>query len=258
MTVRRVLRWFGALMACGFACVVAFIAILGWRQPDELALPAPTGPYAVGRIALDWRDDRRVDAFAPVPGTKRDLPIWIWYPAARDATQPRAPYLPPRLREAMQPNPPLLLRLLLDPLTTDRGNVASHSLDAAPLVESPRLLPLVLLKPAVGAAVVQNSVLAEDLASHGYVVIGSDSPHTTPGVAYQDGRVVLQTAAGHPSETAPGNTSDLAPGQPNGFYVPVVDAWVQDQRFILDRLQSLNERDPSNLFTGRLDPDHRG
>jgi predicted dienelactone hydrolase len=136
---------------------------------------------------------------------------------------------------------------------TDRANVTAHALDAPPLLTEQEIFPIVVLKPALGAAVVQNSVLAEDLASNGYVVVGSDSPHTTPGVAYPDGRVVMQTPAGHPSENAPGPTSDLAPGQPNDFYLPVLDTWVKDNEFIVDRLQALNDRDPSGRFTHRLD-----
>jgi dienelactone hydrolase len=111
----------------------------------------------------------------------------------------------------------------------------------------------VVLKPALGAAALQNAALAEDLASHGYVVVASDSPHTTPGVAYQDGRIARRTAAGHPPERDPGRISELAPGQPNDLYLPIVDAWVKDNRFIVDRLEVLDALDPSGIFTGRLD-----
>ena len=45
-------------------------------------------------------------------------------------------------------------------------------------------------------------------------------PYTTPGVAYQDGRIARRTPAGHPSETARGRISELAPGQPNDNYLP--------------------------------------
>jgi len=258
MTVRRILRWLGVLIVLGIVSVPVAVVILGWRHPDRLTLPAPTGPYAVGRMVVDWRDDGRIDTFAPTRGTKRELPVWIWYPATRDPNTPRADYMPPRLREAMQPNPPRIVLFVMSRLTIDRGRVTSHALDAPALVAGAGRLPVVLLKPALGAAVVQNSALAEDLASHGYVVVGSDSPYTTPGVAYQDGRIALRTTAGHPPETAPGRVSELAPGQANDLYLPVVDAWVKDNRFILDRLHALGDADPSGRFTGRLDLDAVG
>jgi predicted dienelactone hydrolase len=250
--LRRALRWSAVLVVAVIGSCSALIPVLAWRQPNHVTLPAPTGPYAVGRVAVDWLDDSRIDSFAPTLGTKRELPVWIWYPAPRDAVQPRVEYMPARLREAMQPNPPLLLKLLL-PLMTDRANVTAHALDAPPLANGTSRFPVLLLKPALGAAAVQNAVLAEDLASHGYVVVGSDSPYTAPGVAYQDGRVALRTAAGHPPETAPGRTSELAPGAPNDLYLPVIDAWVKDNGFIVDRLEQVDERDPSGRFVGRLD-----
>lgn len=251
--LRRFLRWSALLVVAVVGSCSALIPVLAWRQPDHVTLPEPTGPYAVGRVTLDWLEEGRIDPFAPAAGTKRELPVWIWYPARRDAVQPRLDYMPARLREAMQQNAPLLARVLFQALSTDRANVTSHSLDAPALADATTRFPILLLKPALGAAVAQNAVLAEDLASHGYVVVGSDSPYTTPGVAYQDGRIALRTAAGHPPETMPGRISELAPGAPNDLYVPVADAWVKDNRFILDRLQELDARDPSGRFTGRLD-----
>ncbi|TAJ95275.1 MAG: family membership [Gammaproteobacteria bacterium] len=253
MRIVRVFGWLSALLLLGSVSVVAFIVVLGWRHPGSLTLPTPTGPYAVGRIVVDWRDDARIDPFAPAGDTKRELPVWIWYPAARDAPQPRAAYMPSRVIEAMQPHPPFLVRFVMERLTIDRASVTAHALDAPALAPGADGFPVLLLKPAVGAAVVQNSALAEDLASHGFVVVGSDSPYTTPGVAYQDGRIALRTLAGHPPESAPGRVSELAPGQPNDLHLPVVDVWVKDNRFILDRLQTLNDADPSGRFTGRLD-----
>jgi Platelet-activating factor acetylhydrolase, isoform II len=253
MGLRYVVGGLAALVFLGMLSCAALIAMLAWRHPDTITLPAPTGPYPVGRVVADWRDEDRLDPLAPTPGTKRELPVWIWYPATRDAGQPGAEYMPSRLRQAMQPDPPLIIRLVLEPLTIDRGRVTPYAFDAPPLAPGAGPFPVLLLKPALGAAVVQNSVLAEDLASHGYVVVGSDSPYSTPGVAYQDGRIALRTAAGHPSETAPGRISELAPGQPNDLYLPVVDVWVKDNRFILDRLRALNDQDPPGRFTGRLD-----
>ena len=251
MTLRRLLYWFVALALVSAVSVPLLVVAIGLRQPRHVTLPIPTGPYAVGRVVADWRDDNRTDPFAG--GSRpRELPVWIWYPANRsDAARPVA-YMPNRLREAMEPGS-ALVRFIMGRLTTNRASVTGHALEAPSVAASEHAFPVVLLKPALGAAVVQNSVLAEDLASHGYIVVGSDSPYTTPAVVYQDGRVVLRTAAGHPPENAPGTVSDLAPGQPNDFYLPVLDVWVADNRFVLDRLQALNAHDSTGRFAGRLD-----
>ena len=74
-------------------------------QPGEL-LPAPTGPYAVGRTSYHWLDERREDVSAPLAGSKRELVAWVWYPAEPAPEAERAAYLPAgweavaRVREA--------------------------------------------------------------------------------------------------------------------------------------------------------------
>lgn len=249
--LRRLLYWFAVLVLIGLVSAPLLVVAIGLRQPRHVTLPIPTGPFAVGRVVADWRDDNRTDPFAGAR-RPREVPVWIWYPADRGSAARPVTYMPDRLREAMEP-PSALVGSIMGRLTTNRANVTAHSLEAPPVAAGEKAFPIVLLKPALGAAVVQNSVLAEDLASHGYIVVGSDSPYTTPAVVHEDGRVVLRNAAGHPPENAPGRVSDLAPGQPNDFYLPVLDVWVADNRFVLDRLQTLNAHDSSGRFAGRLD-----
>ena len=40
-------------------------------------LPAPTGPYRVGRVAYDWEDVTREDPYTRIEGVKRVLPTLI-------------------------------------------------------------------------------------------------------------------------------------------------------------------------------------
>lgn len=183
----RLFRWFAGLVLLGILSGPALIAAFALRQPNSVTLPEPSGPYAVGRIIAAWRDDARVDPFAPVAGTKRDLPVWIWYPAARGGAQPRVEYMPALVRDAMQPHPPLLLRLTVLPLTTDRANVTAHALDAPPLLAEPPTFPVVVLKPALGAAVVQNSLPSVMTAAYRLRSVGLTEGlgRMTPGDDYQ-------------------------------------------------------------------------
>jgi predicted dienelactone hydrolase len=219
--------------------------------PDHVSLPAPTGPYAVGREAFDWTDEERVDPFAPEAGTKRSLTGYIWYPAVA-ASAPRAAYVPREILSALarQANP--AAADLARRYTIDQANVTSHALERAPLLPGKQRRPVLLMKPGKGGLVLQYATLAEELASHGYIVAGSDSPYTTPVVMHEDGRIAVRNARGSPSDTAPGQTSELAPGQPNDLSVPVVNTWAADNAFILDRLTTL-DRDRSSRFHQRLD-----
>ena len=57
------------------------------NQPASL-LPAPTGPYDVGRASLQWTDRSRRDNESP--DGHRQLVVWLWYLAAKTPEQPAA------------------------------------------------------------------------------------------------------------------------------------------------------------------------
>ena len=89
------------------------------------------------------------------------------------------------------------------------------------------------------------STLAEDLASHGYVVVGFDAPYRTSVVVFPDGRVITRT---------PENNPELVAGQEFVRRAnKLLAAWTGDIAFVLDRLARLNTADASGKFTGRLD-----
>jgi len=87
--------------------------------------------------------------------------------------------------------------------------------------------------------------LAEDLASHGYVVVGFDAPYRSFAVVLPDGKVVAR---------APQNDLDLVGGsQADQLANKLVQAWTADTGFALGQLEQLNSSDPSGRFLGRLD-----
>jgi hypothetical protein len=255
MIMRRIIRVVLGLFALGIILITGTSVVLAWLQPDHVTLPRTTGPYAVGRTSFDWADGKHIDPFAPEPGTKRELIAWIWYPANQSDSRKPAEHLPKPIRDAFRPADSAIARVVyffMKFLTTDRAHVQCHSVEDASFLPGSEAFPVVLLKPGRGAFVLQYASLAEDLASHGYVVVGSDSPYTTPVVVYQDGRIAHRSAAGAPPENSPGRESELAPGQPNDLQLPVIEEWVRDETFLLDRLQEINAGDQSDRFTGRL------
>ena len=92
------------------------------------------------------------------------------------------------------------------------------------------------------------STLAEDLASHGYVVVGIDAPYRAFVVGFPDGRVIRRL---------PENNPELCisrVGEEQARCVNrILTAWTSDIGYVLDRLAQLNKSDPSGKFTGRLD-----
>jgi hypothetical protein len=59
-------------------------------------VPEPTGPYPVGRVSYDWVDSARTEIYAANPEDRRELVVFVWYPAKPRLVAEFAPYLPAR------------------------------------------------------------------------------------------------------------------------------------------------------------------
>jgi dienelactone hydrolase len=214
---------------------VAFVEI---RRHQPLVLPAPTGPYAVGRVEYDWTDAARADPLAPQAGTKRDLVVWCWYPAVRVRAAATAPYLPARWGQLMDEGYGWLGRQLIQ----SSGSIQTHSVADAPLATAAPF-PVLIFEPGLGNIPTQYTTLLEDLASHGYVVFAIAPTYSADVVVFPDGRVARATAAGQSPESG----ADL---QAVGDRLVLV--WAADVRFVIDQVAALDAR-PGSRFSGRLD-----
>ena len=246
---RRILKGVVVVAALGVLGIVALLVSLRLEHGMPTTLPPPTGSFAVGRTIQTWRDDA-TDSLAPVPGRKRELLVWIWYPSdAGQSPGATADYVPSPMRAAAErarratPMPGVLMTKFL---TRDPSKVRTHSIRDAPLSAQQRTYPVVIVRAGASAGVVNYSTLAEDLASHGYVVVGFDAPYRTGLVVFSDGRVVERT---------PENNPELILGAPDSVrrINRLLSAWTGDVAFVLDRLQRLNASDSSGNLTGRLD-----
>lgn len=233
---------------CAIAAAAGLGALLGalWLEHRAaITLPEPTGAFPVGRAIVDWMDEHTIDPMAPVPGTRRELLAWIWYPATAQPGAVIDDYVPAasvaaaeRLRSHALP-----ALLMNHVLTRDLSNVHAHSA-RTPAVASHESYPVLVLRGGASAPVATYTTLAEDLASHGYIVVGIDAPFRTTAVAFPDGRAFART---------PENNPELCEGRPAGCIDRLLAAWIGDIGFAIDRLQQLNGSDPSGRFTGRLD-----
>ena len=218
----------------------ALLVSLSLERETEITLPTPTGPFEVGRVLYDWVDDNGLDSLAPVLGTRRELLVWVWYPADAEKSEVIDNYLPAVMRDR-RTGGSLVFRLL----TRDLSKVHGHSLRDVDMSERRRSYPVVIMRAGGSAAVVNYSTLAEDLVSHGYVVVGFDAPYRTTQVVFPDGRWF---------ERRPENNPELFSGEDlNRLGEKLLAAWTADTAFVLDRLEQLNASDPSAKFTGRLD-----
>jgi predicted dienelactone hydrolase len=239
--MKRLRKTIVALAATGGAGVILLLAVLWSEHSSELTLPTPTGPFAVGRVTDAWVDDKHVDPFAEAPGSKRELLVWTWYPATRPPTAKAADYLPADWRGALTRHRGVLLSTFL---MRDLALVHSHSAVDATLSPEQPAYPIVILRAGLGALTTDYTTLAEDLASHGYVVVGFDAPYRTALVVLPDGRVVTR----RPSE----NPETLLADARDRLVARRLTAWTADIEFVVDRLERLNAS-ATGRFHGKLD-----
>ncbi|HKR56664.1 MAG TPA: hypothetical protein VJS20_10195 [Gemmatimonadales bacterium] len=104
----------------------------------------------------------------------------------------------------------------------------SNAADSAPVAPGAQKFPVLLFSPGNNTSAIYYSALAEELASHGYVVIGNVPVGWARSVTFLDGQVT----GNHP--------------------YPTMDPWIADLACILDSLPAWNA-DPRQPLAGRLD-----
>ena len=131
-------------------------------------------------------------------------------------------------------------------MTRDLSKVHAHGADNADVSPQEQSYPVVILRAGASAPVLNYTTLTEDLASHGYVVVGFDAPYRTTVVAFSDGRVMNRTPQNDCEERKSTEQLDC--------FNKLLGAWTTDMTFVLDRLEQLNtSQGPDNKFAGRLD-----
>ena len=179
---------------------------------SSLTLPPLTGPFAVGRSVADWKE------------ADGELLIWTWYPAAKGARGSNE-YLPAATRAAVRKS-----RLgLFNFLTRDFANVHGNAVWNAPRL--PQAFPIVIMRGGGSSPVWNYTALAEDLASHGYVVVGIDAAELTGIVVFPDGRIVRQSPEDNPESCV------QRTGQPDTVCAErFLSAWTAHIQFVVNRL----------------------
>jgi len=198
------------------------------------AFPKPSGRFAVGTVDHVMVDPARTNLYRYTPRTNAFM-VTFWYPA----DPPAAGTLPARMwdqRWAADTN--FIVRLAAFGATGADTQWAlitpkliGHYFRGVPLAAGTAKYPAVLYSHGYHAARQSASQMAEELASHGYVVVAPDHPDCW-ATEFPDGRYLS------------GSSSGDVPGR------------LKDMLFLLDELGRLNDGD--TLFAGRLDLDRIG
>ncbi|WP_171171768.1 alpha/beta hydrolase [Streptomyces sp. I05A-00742] len=192
-------------------------AAAGVTPPDASAvprLPAPTGPYAVGRSTFHLVDHGREDPWVP-EADGRELMVDISYPARRGAGRPAAYATTEEVRLLLEDRK-LDGVIPAEKLSATRTN---SRVDAPPV---PGRHPLVVLSPGFSVSRYTLTALAEELAGRGYVVASIDHAYESVGTLFPGGRM-LTCVACRKAKT------------PEDFKAAVAGRG-KDASFVLDRL----------------------
>ncbi|MFJ5924654.1 alpha/beta hydrolase family protein [Kitasatospora sp. NPDC092948] len=214
------------------AAVLVVASLLGvpagagdWARAQ---LPAPTGPFGVGTVAVPLTDDAREDPW--VPGQPRRLMVSVWYPAGPGGE--RARYMVPEAAAHFGgPAGAGLVNYGVTPGSTDWAGIGVRAREGAPVAAGGRR-PVVLYSAGLGDPRTWGTALVADLASRGYLVVTVDHTYEASEVAFP----------GRPLATSvlPGLLGQ--PGLDVGALLrKAVDVRVADTRFVLDRLARLGE-----------------
>jgi dienelactone hydrolase len=190
--------------------------------------PKPSGPFAVGTVDRVMIDPARTNLYRYTPKTNAFM-VTFWYPA----DPPAAGVLPTAMWDqryaadtGLYSNSGFDTRwALIAP------KLVGHRFRGVPLAADTGKHPVVLWSLGVTASRKLGSHIAEELASHGYVVVTMDHIDCW-ATEFPDGRYL------------------------GGVWSGDVPARLKDMQFLVDEVAVLNTGDP--LFAGRLDLDRIG
>jgi dienelactone hydrolase len=213
MTPSAARRVFLSAVALALAVEPGRDAIAQVMKETVGQLPTPTGAAPVGTTIAYLTDSTRSDADFP---RGRPVTLQLWYPASV-ARGSIASYLPDRgLAESLLRNQYYGVD---SAALTAWAALRTHSrLDAPPVAGTH---PLVAFSVGLGVIRANYTSIAEELASHGFIVAMVESP-LQGLMVLPNGTEVSDTAGRY---EAPGAHRDG------------VTAWARDISFVLDRLQ---------------------
>lgn len=217
-----------------------------FKNSTFTTLPAPTGPFAVGKITAHWTDESRIEPLSP-NHEPRELMVDIWYPAESSNGVPVA-YLDTAAYERALGDEGFRNQFGNASETIKEG-VRTHAVAGAPYSPSAGLSPVLIFSPGGGMVREVYAAQLEDLASHGYVVAAISHPYDAIVTIFPDGRQIAYSSQRWPKPPSLEGEANLNQ----------LEWHANDIRFVLDELSRANVTGPTALpFGGHLDLDHVG
>ncbi|MBZ9689871.1 isoform II [Clostridium estertheticum] len=200
-------------------------------------LEKPTGQYLVGTTSHHWVDNTRKEPYSNNPKDKRELMVQIWYPTKEGNGKAQSPYIQnaSKMLKAVPTSVLGVPAFILNSLEF----VKTYAVPEASVSDSEASYPILIFSHGMLGFRNQNMFQVEELASHGYIVVGIDYTYDAASVVFPDGSV----ATNKMDEKLSGYRK----------FDEHISLWDDDFQFVLNKLQELNSKDTSGRFTGRMD-----
>ncbi len=197
----------------------------------EILLPTLTGPYRVGRASFHRTDASRAEPFTKDTADHRQILFHIWYPAEPTGGSV-AQYID------VLPDDEIFRKSYSFVGIERLIRTRSHAFTGVKVSGAKKRFPVIIFSHGLGTVSALYAAILENLASHGYIVVGVDSPFFSAALKMPDGRIIRNESQRNRRKGAREEEA-------------VIQA--QDLIFVLNELERLHKNDSDKRFTGRFD-----
>jgi hypothetical protein len=147
-------------------------------QNKNDTLPSPSGKYFVGITYLSFIDDNRKELFDNNQESNREITVKSWYPS--DNKSNPEPYF-------LNAEAEFVMKYLQFPEIYK--DLKTNSSRDVPLSSKENKYPILIFSHGWGEHYSQNSILMEELASHGYIIFSISHHYECKFSSFPDGRL---------------------------------------------------------------------
>lgn len=206
--------------------------------------PIPTRQYGVGTIYHHLIDTHRIESNNP--NAHRELMLHLWYPTNMTIKTAETSYDQDALKNALefihqQSGIPFWL---LSGLKKTKTYAKPNELISL----NNEIYPVIIISHGAGPMIEHYTALCEELASHGYIVVGVNRPYMAPITRFPDNRIIkglLNAKKKEGKEAAKIWKKEQA------------EVAIHDIDFVLNSIEKLNAQSSWPLYN-KLDLDHIG
>ncbi|KJB88036.1 hypothetical protein AZ66_09715 [Paenibacillus sp. E194] len=206
-------------------------------------LPKPDGPEKVGTQTFHFTDQNRDEVLTEDQSDKRELMVQIWYPTENKNNNKRESLFPKDKEMFKKYVQTYADSLSLPDFVFDYWKYSrTNSYENVEILPSTSPYPLVLLSHGMATSKVLHASQAENLASHGFIVITIDHTYSTFATIFPNGSVT-----GYKTKNT---TIDDRK--------KVGNIWTQDVEFVINQFEKLNSGAIESQFKGKIDLNNIG